>query len=146
LKAEYIISPGTALKLWLGGSIIPDGSYTIQARSLNALGEELASQTYDFKLANQQNSGLKITVNKPDASIAAGAQVAVYHRYYHNKYDQIVYERVWEGSADIKGQVIVPGSLAKDGNDYVVTALGTEPNFFYYQMLRSPGNYTLVVL
>jgi len=127
----------------LNGNTLPDGEYTVEARSVDGSGVQLAACTYDFKLANESSSGLHLAVKKPDASLAAGALVGVYHRYFNEDYGQIIYERVWEDEADFQGQINIPNSMAKDGNDYLVTALGTEPNFFYYETLRAPGTYIL---
>jgi hypothetical protein len=61
---------------------------------------------------------LHLAVKKPDASVAAGALVGVYHRYFNEDYGQIVYECVWEDEADLQGQINIPNAMAKDGNDY----------------------------
>ena len=127
----------------LNGKPLPDGEYTVEARSMDSSGVQLAACSYDFKLANESSSGLHLAVKKPDASLAAGALVGVYHRYFNEDYGQIVYECVWEDEADLQGQINIPNAMAKDGNDYLVTALGTEPNFFYYETLRAPGTYIL---
>ncbi len=125
---------------------VPDGPHTLWAHSYGADGMPFsyygAYPPSYITVANQPRSGLSLQFKKPDGTAATGAAVTVYHAVYSAGADGggVIYETVWDGSADLQGQVIIPGATATDGNDYLVTAQGTEPNFLYYKTVRAPAH------
>ncbi len=126
---------------------VPNGQYRLVAESYDDSEQVLASGDIAVNIANQQQSGLVISVKKPDGSAAAGANVTVHHlmREEVDGKTYIQYEDVTghEQKADMQGRLIITGANATDGNDYLITAGGTEPNYFYYKIVRAPANITL---
>lgn len=126
---------------------VPNGQYWLVAESYDENEQMLASGDIAVTISNQQQSGLVISVKKPDGSAAAGANVTVHHlmREVVDGKTYIQYEDVTghKQKADMQGRLIINGADATDGNDYLITACGTEPNYFYYKILRAPANITL---
>lgn len=105
------------------------------------------SQTSDYRvidIANHASGGLTIEVDEPDGSPAAGARIAVSHRVEEtdgetgSKY--AYYEDIWSGQADAQGKVQLSAKDVISGNDFLVTARGSSPDFFYSRIVRAPGN------
>lgn len=126
---------------------VPNGQYRLKAESYDGSEQALSSDDIAVTIANQQQSGLVISVKKPDGSAAAGANVTVHHlmREVVDGKTYIQYEDVTghKQKADMQGRLIINGANATDGNDYLITACGTEPNYFYYKIVRAPANITL---
>ncbi|MDX9871215.1 MAG: Ig-like domain-containing protein [Clostridia bacterium] len=125
-----------------GLPLYPDGEYSVRAK-VNGSGFGIT-----LIVGNEIAGGLALTIKKPGGEPAAGAKVTVYHaeRNADGTY-RLMGERksspVYQGAADLRGKVILPASLAVNGNDFLVVAQGTEPNFLYHRLVRSPGTYVL---
>ncbi|TLS53851.1 hypothetical protein FE782_00375 [Paenibacillus antri] len=120
-----------------------DGRYTL----LVDLYYSEENYTYDYlelNIANGTFGGFEIEVDKPDGTAAAGARITVSHRVEEvdsetgESYSW--YERIWVGQADTEGKAVISGTDAISGNDFLVTARGSDPAFFYYRTARAPGN------
>ncbi|MHB9145025.1 MAG: S8 family serine peptidase [Symbiobacteriia bacterium] len=126
---------------------VPDGSYDLLVESFaapdgtGAPGSYIGGDGITLIIANQFATGLSLHVLKPDGAAAAGALVEVYHRSAQDGW--LENEPVWQGNADLAGNVIIPGAEATDGNDYLVLAQGTDPDFFYYRIVRAPAQVSL---
>jgi len=121
----------------------PDGTYLVRA-NVNGYGYGVT-----LTVANRTAGGLAMTILKPDGTPAAGAKVAVFHadRDSESGKYRIIEEQnnllVDQGRADQNGRMAIPAALAVNGNDFLVIVQGTEPNFLYHRLLRSPGVYEL---
>lgn len=124
---------------------VDDGPYTICAEAFDAAGESLTDNDIDIIVSNNAQDGFVINVKKPDGTPAAGAKISVFHAVYRpfSWGDNFEYERIWDGNADFQGRTIISGTDATDGNDFLITALGSEPNFLYYRTVRAPAQVTL---
>lgn len=121
--------------------ILPDGAYSIGAIAYDIDEYQLWSSWIYVFIANQASEGLSIEVRKPDGTPGAKSKVAVIHM--NEDPEGIIYETVWQGSADMNGNVYISPTYANAGNDYLVIAYGNEPSFFYYKIVRSPGKHVL---
>lgn len=114
-----------------------DGMYYIDVISYDLENSRVGYAYFDVIIANVQETGFVIEIEKPDGKPASGAWVTVQHYPYIDPYTER-YEELWNGPADIDGKIIISGSEAIAGNDFLITAQGTEPNFFYYKVVHSP--------
>ncbi|MHB1420064.1 MAG: S8 family serine peptidase, partial [Bacillota bacterium] len=121
---------------------VTDGKHQLYVTSYSNAGE-LTSDYLNVIVANQQQSGLFIQIVKPDGSVGAGASVSVYHLYDNPDQGNVERESVINGQADLQGQIVIPGITATDGNDFLVTAQGSEPNYLYSKIVHAPGKVTL---
>ena len=124
---------------------VEDGYYGIYASAYDEDGNGTDSYSVYCTVANNRQDGLVIEVKKPGdkKEAAAGALVTVHHAYYDHREDCIIYEELWYGHADMNGMVIIPGTVATGGNDFFITAKGTEPSFVYYATARAPSRIVI---
>ncbi len=131
-------------------SDVIDGRYTLDVHWYDLDSYRYYADSITFVIANDNSGGLTLQINKPDGTPAAGAKVLAFHAIKDNstgKY-QLQYEPgynnyVYNGKADLQGRVILPAIDAISGNDFLVIAQGTEPNFLYHELFHAPGEYTL---
>jgi len=121
---------------------VADGRYDLMARSFDAAGGQLNSDSLALTVANQPTTGLSLQVLKPDGAAAAGAPVTIYH-VYPDADGLMTYEWLSDDRADLQGKLTISGAKATDGNDYLILTQGTDPDFFYYRVVRAPAQVTL---
>jgi subtilisin family serine protease len=120
---------------------VEDGRYWVGAWVYHGKTETIRNAS--IMVANNQQDDLVLEIKKPGGEPAPGARVTVHHAYPDPDTGDMVFEELWNNAADLNGKVMLPGSKAIYGNDFVVTAQGTEPNFFYYRVVRSPGHIVI---
>lgn len=132
---EDLVPPVSGLYTYTWDSTaVPDDQYRLVITAYNQSGQSVGSDSVTVRVQNQRTSGIAVQVLKPDGSPAAGAVVWVMHTEEHTYTEQ---------RADANGRLILPAAEFPDGNDYVLFARGTEPNFFYYKTVRGPATVTL---
>ena len=121
-------------------SKLPNGKYYIKVSCFNDNGNEATRNTIPVIISNDLKSGLTMKVLKPDGTKAVGAQVSIWHVI--RKDGNISYEKIGYDNfrTDAQGMLIMPGSIITDGNDYLITARGSEPNYLYYRSVRAPAD------
>lgn len=131
---EYIVNLDTTL--------LDDGVYTFTAASLGPKNRPLASDSVESIIVENENtSGLVVDVVKPDGSAAPGASVNLYYSWMEDGKPSM--KTVYSGKADMNGRLLIPNTAATQGHEFVITAQGTEPNFFYYQNVQSPKHIVM---
>lgn len=132
------LQSGTFELTW-DSTLVPDGFYTIYAEAFNADNALLATGSYYATVYNAATSGLSLQVIKPDGTPAAGAAVTVYYA----KTESGPLQTLFAGNADLQGNLVIPGAKATDGNQFLVVAQGSDPNFLYARAVTAPANVTL---
>jgi thermitase len=121
------------------GAPLPDGDYVVSAYLYDVDDEYCGGDDLSVTVANGQDTGLIISVLDPvSGEAASGAWVTVHHAYW-DEYEGFTLEKVWNGPADLAGKLRIPNSQATGGNEYLITARGSEPNFFYYKVVKAPN-------
>lgn len=126
-----------------------DGAYFLKVVAYDSEDQVIASDNNYINISNELKSGLSIKVLKPDGTAGAGAKITVWHIIKDGT--DVVYEPIAYRSfkADKNGILIIPGgkfteygeeAFASDGNDYLITARGTDPGYLYYKPVRAPAN------
>ncbi|MBX6378015.1 MAG: S8 family serine peptidase, partial [Clostridia bacterium] len=99
----------------------PGGRHTLTAVARDASGAVLDRDDREIEVVGEPASGLTIKVLDPAGNPAVDADVSIYH------VDGNTYE--WDenmvGPTGPEGLLRLPGSLATDGNTYLVIAFGT---------------------
>lgn len=132
------LESGTFELTW-DSTVVPDGGYTIYAEAFNMNNVLLASGHYSFMVYNAASSGLTLQVIKPDGEPAAGASVTVYYA----KTESGPLQTLFQGNADLQGNLVISGAQATDGNQFLVVAQGSDPNFLYSRAVTAPANVRL---
>ena len=129
---------------------VPDGRYTVELKWYDLDYEDYYGGQVTLVVANDNSAGLTLQIKKPDGTAAAGAKVWAFHAIKDSNTGKYQLQRepsynnfVYKGTADLQGRVILPAIDAISGNDFLVFAQGTEPNFLYHELFRAPGEYTL---
>ena len=127
-------------------TVFADGTYYLETFAF----ETPTSTSYlendwsNIIIANTPVNNLEIEIKKPDGTPAAGALVTVYYlRNGSGTSNEMDYVELYHAPADMAGKVMVSSSAATAGNQFLVTARGTDPAFFYYQMVEAPANLVL---
>jgi len=128
---------------------LPDGVYDVEVRAYgmpNAQ-NEVYLEGSDYArviLANTPINGLSIEIIKPDGTPASGAHVTVHYPQPSLEYPyNIEYRELYNGPADQQGRLFISSSEATAGSVFLITAMGTEPNFFYYKLVEAQQSVLL---
>jgi len=144
VEQGQITAGGYATIQW-DTSTAPDGYLTVTATSYDVDYEDrILDRAFIYlDIANGQTSGLVIDVINPDGDPAEKALVTVHHVLKDSAGDPY-YEELWNGDTNALGRVILPAAVATGGNDYLVTARGASPPFFYWKIVRAPDTNVLL--
>jgi hypothetical protein len=120
-----------------------DDYYWIEAYAHDFNGKPLGNDSISLEVANNQVTGLIMNVVNLDGHPAAEALVTVHHIYRtpggeEGTEGELVCQEAWTGKTDPSGRVMLPAGVLPGGNQYLVTARGTNPAFFYWDIVWAP--------
>ncbi len=120
-----------------------DDYYWIEAYAHDFNGKPLGNDSISLEVANNQVTGLIMNVVNLDGHSAAEALVTVHHIYRtpggeEGTEGELVCQEAWTGKTDPSGRVMLPAGVLPGGNQYLVTARGTNPAFFYWDIVWAP--------
>ncbi|MDF2628162.1 MAG: hypothetical protein K0R39_1993, partial [Symbiobacteriaceae bacterium] len=122
---------------------LPNGPYEVQVK-VYTVDQTTCNDWGYYLVANDPETGLEVTVLRPDGEPASGALVSLYHpTQWDEEGTGVYYDRVTQEQADLNGRLTLPNTEAYDGNDYLLVAEGSGPDFLYWKLVRTPAAVTM---